>query len=136
MFVVSPIFGIMIDRNKIILTLFITISALLVFNILFYFIALVPMLFAILGLIAWGIQRVGAQITFSAMIFRIIPEKSYGTAIGIYSLLSGIGNLVAASICSYFALYSFDYVFLFSGASSLICLLMSILFIRRKYLVL
>ena len=136
MFVVSPIFGIMIDRNKIILTLFITISALLVFNILFYFIALVPMLFAILGLIAWGIQRVGAQITFSAMIFRIIPEKSYGTAIGIYSLRSGIGNLVAASICSYFALYSFDYVFLFSGASSLICLLMSILFIRRKYLVL
>lgn len=136
MFVVSPIFGVMIDRNKVILTLFTTIFALLAFNILFYFIDFTPMLFAILGLTAWGIQRVGAQITFSAMIFRMIPEKSYGTAIGIYSLLSGVGNLAASSICGYFAIHSFDYVFIFSGTSTLICLLMSFIFIKNNFLVL
>jgi hypothetical protein len=74
--------------------------------------------FAILGLMTWGIQRVGAQITFSAMIFRLIPEKFYGTAIGIYYVLSGIVSLLASSISGYLAGYSFNYVFFFSGFCS------------------
>jgi MFS family permease len=118
MFVISPILGIMIDRNKIKLTLFITIFALFFFNISFCLIDLAIFPFAILGLMTWGIQRVGAQITFSAMIFRLIPEKFYGTAIGIYYVLSGIVSLLASSISGYLAGYSFNYVFFFSGFCS------------------
>jgi len=134
MFIISPILGFMIDKNKTKIVLFITILALLIFNILFYFLNLFPLLLASLGLVAWGVQRVGAQITFSAMIFQTIPDKSYGTAIGIYSLLSGFGNFIASGICGHLTQYSFDYVFLFSGANALICLVVTMLLYKRKYL--
>ena len=134
MFIVSPILGFMIDRNKVNIALYITIIALLLFNISFYFIDISPFFFASSGLIAWGIQRVGAQITFSAMIFKSISDKFYGTGIGLYSLLSGVGNLIASSACGILTEYSFDYIFLFSGINSLICLIMTIFFYRRKYL--
>jgi predicted MFS family arabinose efflux permease len=136
MFIVSPILGFMIDRNKVKIVLYITITSLLVFNILFYSLDISPLLFASLGLVAWGVQRVGAQITFSAMIFRSISDKSYGTAIGVYSLLSGIGNLIASSICGHLTQYSFEYIFLFSGANALICLIITIILCRKKYLIL
>jgi MFS family permease len=124
----------MIDRKKSIMVLFITIVALFIFNILFYFIEYAPFLLGSLGLVAWGLQRVGAQISFSAMIFKNVPNRFYGTAIGVYSLLSGVGNILAASICGYFAGYSFEYVFLFSGTSSLACLIIAIIFVKKKYL--
>lgn len=133
MFVFSPILGFMIDRSKSRLVLFITIISLFVFNIFFSFIDLYPLLFASLGLVTWGIQRVGAQITFATMIFKITPQKSYGTAIGIYSLLSGIGGFIASSVCGYLVQYSFNYIFLLSGINSLICLIVTILFCRKKY---
>jgi MFS family permease len=134
MFIVSPVLGLMIDRKKSIMVLFITIVALFIFNILFYFIEYAPFLLGSLGLVAWGLQRVGAQISFSAMIFKNVPNRFYGTAIGVYSLLSGVGNILAASICGYFAGYSFEYVFLFSGTSSLACLIIAIIFVKKKYL--
>lgn len=135
MFIISPILGFMIDKNKTKIVLFITIGALLVFNIFFYFLNLFPLLLASLGLMAWGVQRVGAQITFSAMIFQIIPDKSYGTAIGVYALLSGFGSFIASGICGHLTQYSFDYVFLFSGTISMICLIVTILLYKKKYLV-
>lgn len=131
MFLISPIFGMMIDRKMTKIVLFTTISGLLAFNIFSYYISVNLMLLGSLSLIAWGIQRVGAQITFTAMIFQNISPRFYGTSVGVYSLLIGIGNLVASSISGKLASSSFSNIFIYSGTCSIICLILSIILIRR-----
>jgi MFS family permease len=131
MFVAAPILGIIIDKNKVLLALYITIISLLCFNIVFYFVEIMPLALASIGLGLWGIQRVGAGITFTSLIFRNISAKFYGTAIGLFSLISGISNLISSSFCAYFAETSFDYVFLFSGINAILCLFISLIFIKK-----
>lgn len=131
MFVISPILGMMIDRNKTKIVLFITIAALILFNIFSYLIELNLILMGSFSLATWGIQRVGAQITFTALIFQNISYRFYGTAIGVFSILSGIGTLIAASITGHLASISFKYVFLCSGFFGVICLVLSIFLIKR-----
>lgn len=153
MFVLSPFMGYFIDRGKDKIVLFITIGALLVFNILFYNIQaasdivldikagskifdieLVPFLFCITGLISWGVQRAGAQITFSTMIFKKAPVELYGTSVGLFAIISGVGTFIASIVCGHLASQSFDYIFLVSGMSSCVTLLMAFWMMKKKSL--
>jgi MFS family permease len=119
MLIISPLMGYIIDRGKYNQALLITIVGLLSFNIFFSTIAYMSWFFACLGLIAWGIQRVGAQVTFAALIFKEVPVNFYGTAIGAYSVISGVGTLIASLLCGYYAQQSFQFVFMLSGFFSI-----------------
>lgn len=131
MFIVSPILGIMIDRKMTKIVLFVTIIGMILFNLFSYFIEWNLLFMGSLSLAAWGIQRVGAQITFTALIFQNISYRFYGTAIGIYSILTGIGNLVASSIAGHLAGTSFKYVFIYSGSFAFLTLILSIFLVKK-----
>ena len=126
MLCLSPIFGYYIDKAMDRTILLLTILSLIGFNIVFYNIASAPWLFAIIGLILWGAQRVGSQMSFTAMIFRNTPSKYRGTSIGVYSFLSGAGILISSFICGYLAQKSFGYVFITSGICSIFALLFAL----------
>ena len=132
MFLILPIFGFLIDRKKVKICLLITIISLIIFSVLFYCLREVSFSIAVLGLIAWAIQRVGAQITFSAIIFEIIPQKNYGTGIGIYSVLSDVAMLISSLICGFLADIEFSHIFLFSGIISVICFIITIRFYVKR----
>lgn len=131
MFIVSPILGMMIDRKMTKIVLFLTIFGMILFNLISYFIELNPLYMGSLSLVAWGIQRVGAQITFTALIFQNISYRFYGTAIGVYSILTGVGNLVASSIAGHLAGTTFKYVFIYSGSFAILALILSIFLVKK-----
>ena len=114
MLIVSPIIGRAVDNKHINTILTITAASLIMSNLCFSSIHDVYWTGAISGLIYWGIQRAGASIAFSSLIFKHTPPKFYGTMIGIYSVLSGVGTLIASSISGYLAQSSFHYVFYLS----------------------
>ena len=122
MLISSPFIGSQIDYGKAKRMLYLTVGALILFNICFYQINSSPWPLAITGLIAWGIQRTGAQIVFSALIFQAIPKATYGTGIGLFYLTSGFTTMLASFICGYFAKTCFTTVFLFSGTFAFIAL--------------
>lgn len=126
MLFLSPVFGYYIDKSKDKAILILTIFSLIGFNIVFYNIAIAPWLFAIIGLILWGAQRVGSQMSFTSMIFRNTPVKYRGTSIGVYSFLSGLGVLISSFLCGYLAQKSFGYVFIVSGVCSIFALLFAL----------
>jgi len=123
MLLVSPFMGHWIDKGKERFVLVTTLITLLAFNVLFFNLSRGAWVIAGLGLIMWGVQRAGAQITFTAMIFKNIPTNYYGTAVGAYSIVSGIGTFISSLICGYLAADSFTNVFIFSGAFSVIALI-------------
>lgn len=132
MFLASPLMGYIIDKGMDKIMLFVTIIALLLFNILFYNVNVAPLLFGFAGLLAWGIQRAGAQITFTAMIFKNTPIELYGTSIGLFGVISGLGTLLSSMICGHLASFSFQYIFLISGVSSCITIISAIIAIKTK----
>ncbi|RYE06044.1 MAG: MFS transporter [Rickettsiaceae bacterium] len=135
MMIISPFLGYWIDKKRDYQILLLTITALLGFNILFFQpFNTISLLGASLGIICWGIQRAGAQITFSSLIFKNTPRKFYGSAIGIYSVLSGGSIFIASMFSGYLAQISFNYIFLSSGFFSLISLLLAVYMYRRKYI--
>ena len=132
MLLISPIIGYWVDKKKDYQVLIITILALLGFNIFSSQISGISWVLASLSLICWGIQRAGAQITFSALIFKNTPVKYYGSAIGLYSLLSGLGVFIASTISGHLAQSSFNNVFYFSGGISLCTLILAGSLLKRK----
>lgn len=128
MFFVSPFMGMLIDYRKESVMLLLTVIGLLIFNLVFYNLQGVSWFLAGTGLVFWGIQRAGAQITFAAMIFNRTPARLYGTAIGAYSLLSGFGIFIASMISGSLAQLSFKYIFMFSGTFS-VCTLVAAYFV-------
>ena len=127
----SPLIGDWIDKGKDSYILIITITALLAFNIMFIQLPSLPWIFSSIGLVMWGIQRAAAQINFTAIIFKNIPVAYYGSAIGIYSVISGVGVFISSLICGYLAQKSFNYVFIFSGISSICSLGLAIIYIKK-----
>ncbi len=124
MFICSPVIGLLMDNKRTKLVLLITVIALLLFNIIYYFLPARNLILASMGLILWGIQRAGAQLVFTNMIFDIIPKGRYGTAIGIYSLVSGISVWISSSICGHLiTIGGFEYSFIFSGCFNAVLIL-------------
>lgn len=136
MVVTSPIIGWQIDTGHIKKIVYVVIGALALFNICFFQIDLMTWGFAIIGLIAWGIQRTGAQIAFSFLVFKNIEKIHYGTAIGIFYLVSGFATMLSSFMCGYFAKNYFSYVFILSGSFSFLALIftMSLLDGKRWFL--
>lgn len=134
MLLISPFMGYYVDKKKDYYVLFITILALFGFNVFFLQLQESSWIFASLGIVCWGIQRAGAQITFPAMIFKNTPVKYYGTAIGVYSLLSGLGVFISSMISGYLAQSTFIDVFILSGFFSLVALSLAIyMHITKRY---
>ena len=68
------------------------------------------------------IQRTGAQIVFSFLIFKSVDKANYGTAIGIFYLVSGLGIMLSSFISGYLAKEHFSSVFMLSGVFSFLAL--------------
>ena len=129
MFVIAPIFGYMINKKHLITVIYITIISLILFNICAYFITESLELLAGLSLFFWGVQRVGSQTAFVIAIFNMNKRKdaTYGSSIGIYSLLTGLTTFIASLLCGYITQYSMANIFLFSFVISVLSLLTFIL---------
>ncbi len=116
MLISSPIIGSQIDKGHLKKILYITIGSLALFNICFYNISYLGWGAAIIGLCTWGIQRAGAQIVFSALVFRSVEKQFYGTAIGLFYIFSGFSTMLSSFLCGYLATNNyFTTVFVFSG---------------------
>lgn len=126
MLIASPYMGKLVDTDKIWRLMFISIISLLCFNIFFSNTIGISWFCAIAGISCWGIQRAGAQIAFAAMIFRLAPSRLYGTAIGAYSLLSGLGIFISSILNGYLAQISFYYVFCFSAVFSIMTFILAL----------
>lgn len=125
MLLASPFIGAQIDYGNAKKMLFLTIGALVLFNICFYQINLSPWPLAIIGLITWGIQRTGAQIVFSTLVFKAISRTTYGTGIGLFYITSGFSTMLSSFTCGYLANTNFASVFLFSGTFAFIALVIA-----------
>ncbi len=132
MLISSPLIGAQIDRGKLEKMLYLTIAALGTFNFCFHQIDCAPWTLGVLGILAWGIQRTGAQIVFSSMIFQAVHKSYYGTAIGIFYLTSGIGVLASASMSGYLAKDHFHAVFLLSATFSALALIAAAWMLKKK----
>ena len=130
MLFISPFMGYYLDKGNDYQILLITIVSLIGFNVFFFYIPYLPWLFASLGLIAWGVQRIGAQITFASIIFKNTPINYHGTAIGIFSFLSGLSAFISSLICGYLAQTSFTYIFIVSFIFSASSLLFALAYFR------
>lgn len=122
----SLFMGYYLDKGKDYQILLIAIAGLVCFNLFFLNISYLPWLFALLGLTVWGIQRIGAQITFTSIIFKKVPINYHGTAIGIFSFFSGLSTFISSLVCGYLAETSFVYIFILSlifSATSLLFVL-------------
>lgn len=126
MLLVSPFIGMQIDKGNAKGMLFLTLGTLAIFNLLFFQLDAAPWLFAISGLIAWGIQRTGAQIVFSALVFKALPKNIYGSGIGLFYVITGLTTMLASFICGYLANNNhFNLVFLFSGLCACLAMLLT-----------
>lgn len=132
MLISSPFIGTQIDHGNAKKMLYLTLGALVLFNVCFYQINISPWPLAVTGLIAWGIQRTGAQIVFSSLVFKAIPKASYGTAIGLFYISSGFSTMLSSFVCGYFASTNFPTVFLFSGIFAFIALAMAMVLLSRN----
>jgi hypothetical protein len=132
MLITSPIVGRYIDTGNLKKAIYFTAFTLCVFNLCYM--DLVPFTFglAILGLICWGTQRACAQIVFSALVFRSVEKQHYGTAIGIFYIVSGLATMFASFICGYMANHHFQNVFIFSGIFALLSLVASYQLLSQK----
>jgi MFS family permease len=132
MLISSPLIGSQIDRGNSKNMLYLTISALAIFNLCFYQLHSLPWPLAVTGLAAWGVQRTGAQIVFSALVFQSLPTKQYGTGIGLFYITSGFSTMLASFLGGYLANYNFSLVFLFSGVSASLALIMALIMIQKN----
>lgn len=125
MLLVSPIIGSQIDNGRLKSMVYLSIGALCAFSIFFYHLSALNWTLAIAGLVAWGIQRTGAQIVLSSLIFKNTAQAYYGTAIGIFYLTSGVATMIASFFCGYIAKNHFTTIFVVSGCCSLAALVLA-----------
>ncbi len=132
MLISSPFMGHNIDRGHVKKVLYVTIGALCTFNLCFFHIHAVNWILAILGIVAWGVQRTGAQIVFASLVFQGVEKANYGTAIGLFYIVSGFGTMISSFICGYMAQNLFSWVFIFSGFFGFASLGLSFNLLNRK----
>jgi MFS family permease len=132
MLISSPFMGREIDRGNFSKIVYLTIIALGIYSFTFWQIDLFGWCFAITGLIMWGIQRTGAQIVFSYLIFNSVSKENYGTAIGLFYIITGLGMMIASFISGYLAKHTFSAVFVYTGTFSLLALVAASVILRRQ----
>lgn len=115
----SPFIGSKIDSGKNKQMLWGVMASIILFELAFYNISGIAWTLAITGLLAWGIQRCGSQIVLSSLIFKNTQKHLYGTAIGAYYLVSGLGTLIASTVCGHLAMNDIRHPLVFSGVASL-----------------
>ncbi len=116
MFIVAPIFGLLVDKKHTRLVLAVTIFSLILFNLIFTILSDLPDYFVFIGLALWGIQRTGAAIIFAYLLFQKSNDKAvYGTNLGVLMFIVGLGSLLGSIIAGYLSSIDFRYVFLFSA---------------------
>ncbi len=128
----SPIIGKLIDKRYLSLAVYISMSALFLFNLCFFQLTMPSWPLAIAALLAWGIQRSSSQIVFGALVFKSVRKENFGTAIGIFYILSGLATMFSAFICGYLANTHFPMVFLMSGFFAATALLVAWYFFNTQ----
>lgn len=123
MLISSPVIGRQLDKGQLKRMLALTAISLALFNLCFFQIQSLNWTLAIMGLLSWGIQRASAQIVFAALVFNNVTKEHYGTAIGLYYIISGTATMLSSFFCGYIANQQMMGVFLFSGFFSLVALL-------------
>lgn len=123
MLISAPFLGQLLDKGKVLPCINITIFSMILFNILSLGLREINIGLALITLFFWGIQRVSSQMTFLFLIKQIVNPKYLGRAIGLYSLLTGISVLIAATTCGFLAKISFTYIFIYSLICALLCLI-------------
>lgn len=134
MFIISPILGILLDLKKVKIATYVTMFSFILFNIIFYNLKifnedLTTYILVFLGLTFWGIQRAGAQVVFCNLVYNNAPSNCKGTAVGLFSCISGLGTFLSAFICGHIANIELEYVFIVSGIFSML----SMIIFRRFY---
>jgi len=133
MLISSPFMGREIDKGHFSKIVYLTIIALMIYSFTFWQIDLFGgWFFAVTGLVMWGIQRTGAQIVFSYLIFNSVSNANYGTAIGLFYIITGLGMMIASFISGYLAKNSFSTVFIYTGTFSLLALVVATRILRRQ----
>lgn len=131
MIIVSPVFGKMLNSDNKILALKITVISLIIFNMIAVSIHQ-SLLWSVLMLFFWGVQRAGSQITFMSLIFDRIPLTHYGLAAGVYSFLSALSTFICSCACGYLQKFGFVYVFKFSCFFAVLALIATLKLIKEK----
>ncbi len=133
MLISSPLIGNQIDRGRLKEMVCVSIGALGIFSVIFYQLNYLSWTLAVLGLVGWGIQRTGSQIVFASLIFKSIDKANYGTAIGIFYIISGFATMLSSFLCGYLAKNNFfPVVFILSGTCSLLALLFSMYMLNNR----
>lgn len=132
MLISSPFIGKQIDKGNLKKLVYVTVGALLIFNICFVQMSALAWSIAIIGLISWGLQRACAQIVFAALVFKNVEKMYFGTAIGLFYIFSGVATMLSSFFCGYIANTHFLSVFIFSGLFSLMALMLSVSMLNRK----
>jgi len=132
MLVSSPFMGREIDKGNYARIVYLTIIALSIYSLMFWQIDLFGWCFAVTGLVMWGVQRTGAQIVFSYLIFSSVSKANYGTAIGLFYIITGLGMMLASFISGYLAKHVFSAVFIYTGTFSLLALMAAWIILRRR----
>lgn len=125
MMLVSPYIGKKIDQGHLKAMHIASVGSLLGFGVCFYFLKMHSWVIVNLGLIFWGIQRTGTQIVFTAMMFARVKPCQYGTAIGLFYIVSGFGTMLSAFAAGYLAKIG-EYQLVFGGCSVLALITLAI----------
>ena len=129
MFFTSPILGYVLDKKMTYIVTLITGASLLLFNAVYYLIDdKTNLILATLGLVFWGIQRVGSQLVFATLIFSKVEKKNFGTAIGMFSMITGFCVFLASIAAGKLADYDFKCVFICSGLFAALFLMLAMFF--------
>ncbi len=116
MFIIAPIFGLLIDKKYTKIVFILTVLSLVLFNIIFASLGHLHSSFIFIGLGLWGIQRTGAAIIFAYLLFQKSNNKTvYGTNLGVLMFVMGLGSLFGSMTAGYLSSIDFRYIFVFSG---------------------
>lgn len=129
-FLASPVFGLLNDKNLHKESLLITFASMAIFSYSFsslnYYFSYV---LATLGLVMWGIQRAGANLVFINILQKYYPLQRLGYSIGFMHFCSGVSIFLASLYAGFFANINFMYIY---GAVSVISTI-SAIFIYLKF---
>lgn len=134
MMISAPLIGNQMDRGHFKEMFYLSMGALGIFGLAFIQIEGISWAFAMLGLIAWGIQRTGAQIVFASLIFKNISKANYGTAIGMYYIVSGLATMLSSFLCGYLANHHyFPFIFMLSSGCGFFTLLLAVTVLGNRW---
>ena len=122
MFLFAPFIGVKLDKFLYNFIFGLVILSMFLFNLIYLILPSNTIFLSSLGLVFWGLQRVGSQLLFTSLIFKFAPKELYGTAIGIFSVAQGFCVLLASTSTGFIINhYGFDIVYMIGMFFNVLC---------------